>query len=209
MSRPRVLIADDHTLTLGGICMLLRPHYEIVGTVTNGRDLIDMALRVRPDVIILDITMPVLNGIDAARQIKQWMPEAKLLFLTMHVKSAYLSSALQVGGTGYILKSAASEDLLLALQNVLNGRIHVSAGVFNGNLDCFTDPAQAAESLRLSSREREVLQLVAEGKSTKEIAFLLTISARTVNFHRENIKHKLGLNSTAELTKYALEQGLI
>lgn len=142
MSRPRILVADDHALTLAGICVLLQPHYEIVGTVTNGRDLVDTAMRVRPDVIILDITMPMLNGIDAAVQIREGLPAVKMLFLTMHITSAYVSSALKAGGTGYVLKSAANEDLLLALRKVMEGRLHVSAGVSGGNLERFRDPAR-------------------------------------------------------------------
>jgi DNA-binding NarL/FixJ family response regulator len=208
MSRPRILVADDHTLILAGTCVILQTHYEIVGTVSNGRDLIEMALRVLPDVIIMDITMPGLNGIDAAQQIKERLPAVKLVFLTMHVNPAYVSSALIAGGNGYVLKSAANEDLLLALRRVLDGHMHVSPGITR-NLDCFRDPARAAESLSLSAREREVLQLIAEGKLAKEIAFTLTVATRTVNFHRENIKHKLGLATTAELTKYAIEQGMI
>ena len=208
MSRPRILVADDHTLILAGTCVLLQTQYEVVGTVSNGRDLIEMALRVHPDIIIMDITMPGLNGIDAARQIKERLPAVKLVFLTMHGNPAYVSSALQAGGTGYVLKSAANEDLLLALRSVLDGRMHVSPGITRSP-DCFRDPARAAESLNLSTREREVLQLIAEGKLAKEIAFALDVVTRTVNFHRENIKHKLGLHSTAELTRYAIEQGLI
>jgi DNA-binding NarL/FixJ family response regulator len=202
------MVADDHSLILAGTCIILEPHYEIVGTVTNGRDLIERAQQLRPDAIILDITMPGLNGIDAAQQIKERLPAVKLVFLTMHVNPAYVSSALRAGANGYVLKSAANEDLVLAMRNVLDGRMHVSPGI-SVSLDCFRDPARAAASLSLSAREREVLQLIAEGKLAKEIAFALDVATRTVNFHRENIKQKLGLNSTAALTKYAIEQGLI
>jgi DNA-binding NarL/FixJ family response regulator len=208
MSRRRILVADDHALILAGTCAILQAHYEIVGTVSNGRELIEMALRVLPDVVIMDISMPGLNGLDAAVKIKGRLPATKLVFLTMHTNPAYISSALKAGANGYVLKSAANEDLLLALRKVLDGGMHVSPGI-SANLDCFRDPARAAESLRLSRREREVLQLIAEGKAAKEIAFTLTVATRTVNFHRENIKQKLGLNSTAELTKYAIEQGMI
>jgi DNA-binding NarL/FixJ family response regulator len=209
MNRTRILLADDHTLTLDGIRAVVEPHHEIVGTVMDGRALVEAALRLKPDLIILDITMPLLNGIDAAVQIKMSLPGVKLLFITMHVNPAYLEAALNAGGTGYVLKSAAREELLEAIQSVLNGRIYVSPSLSSEHLERFRNPARAAAVLRLSTREREVLQLIAEGRPAKEIAHLLNISIKTVAFHRENIKRKLGLRSTAELTKHAIEQGLV
>ena len=209
MKRARILLADDHTLTLEGIHAILEPHHEITGTVTDGRALLDAAPRLNPDVIILDITMPLLNGIDAAIQIKKSLPEIKLLFVTMHVSPAYLEAALDAGGTGYVLKSAAREELLEAVDSVLKGRIYISPGLSSEHLERFRDPSRAAATLRLSERERETLQLIAEGKTAKEIAQVLSISIKTVAFHRENIKRKLGLRTTAELTKHAIEQGLI
>ena len=209
MKRARILLADDHTLTLEGICAVLEPHHEIVGMVMDGRALLDAALRLKPDLIVLDITMPLLNGIDAAVQIKKSLPGVKLLFVTMHVNPAYLEAALNAGGTGYVLKSAAREELLEAINSVLNGRIYVTSSLSSEHLERFTDPSRAAATLRLTTREREILQLIAEGRAGKEIAFLLSISIKTVAFHRENIKRKLGLGTTAELTKHAIEQGLI
>jgi DNA-binding NarL/FixJ family response regulator len=209
MKRARILLADDHTLTLEGIRAVIEPHHEIVGMVTDGRALVDAALRLQPDLIILDITMPLLNGVDAAIQIKKSLPGMKLLFVTMHVNPAYLEAALNAGGTGYVLKSAAREELLDAIQSVLNGRIYVTPSLSSEHLEGFTDPSRAAATLRLTAREREILQLIAEGRAAKEIAFRLNISIKTVAFHRENIKKKLGLGNTAELTKHAIEQGLI
>jgi DNA-binding NarL/FixJ family response regulator len=209
MKRARILLADDHTLTLEGICAVLEPHHEIVGMVMDGRALLDAALRLKPDLIVLDITMPLLNGIDAAVQIKKSLPGVKLLFVTMHVNPAYLEAALNAGGTGYVLKSAAREELLEAINSVLNGRIYVTPSLSSEHLERFTDPSRAAATLRLTTREREILQLIAEGRAGKEIAFLLSISIKTVAFHRENIKRKLGLGTTAELTKHAIEQGLV
>jgi len=209
MKRTRVLLADDHPLTLEGLRVFLEPHLESVGTVMDGRALVDEALRLKPDLIILDITMPLLNGIDAAVQIKKSLPKVKLLFVTMHVNPAYLEAALAAGATGYVLKSAAREELLDAIQSVLNGRIYVTPSLSSEHLERFKDPSRAAAALRLSTREREILQLIAEGRAAKEIAFLLSISVKTVAFHRENIKRKLGLRTTAELTKHAIEQGLI
>ena len=209
MTRARILLADDHTLTLEGLRAVLEPHHEIVGMVTDGRALLDSALSLEPDLIVLDITMPLLNGVDAAVQIKKSLPGVKLLFVTMHVNPAYLEAALNAGATGYVLKSAAREELLDAIASVLNGRIYVTPTLSRENLERFSDPARAAATLRLSAREREILQLIAEGRAAKEIAFHLTISVKTVAFHRENIKRKLGLGTTAELTKHAIEQGLI
>ena len=209
MKRARILLADDHALTLEGIRAVVEPHHEIFGMVMDGRALFDAALRLQPDLIILDITMPLLNGIDAAVQIKKNLPEVKLLFLTMHVNPAYLEAALNAGGTGYVLKSGAREELLEAIKSVLNGRIYVTPSLSGEHLERFTDPSRAAATLRLTTREREILQLIAEGRAGKEIAFILSISIKTVAFHRENIKRKLGLGTTAELTKHAIEQGLI
>jgi DNA-binding NarL/FixJ family response regulator len=209
MKRAQILLADDHALTLTGMRAVLEPHYEIVGTVTDGHALVDAALRLHPQVIIMDIAMPVLNGIDAAVQVKKHLPAVKLLFVTMHDSPAYLVSALQAGASGYVLKSAASEELLEAIDSALNGRIYVSSRLSKESLVHFRDSSRAATALHLSPREREVLQLIAEGRTEKEIAFLLKISIKTVGFHRENIKRKLGLRTTAELTRYAIEQGLI
>ncbi len=209
MKRPRVLVADDHPLTLEGIRAVLEPHLESVGTVSNGRELVEAALRTKPDLIVLDITMPQLNGIDAAIQIRKSLPSVKLLFITMHVSPAYLEAALSVGGVGYVLKSSAREELLKAADSVLKGRIYITPGLSGKSFAGFADLSKAAASLRLTAREREILQLIAEGRAAKEMAYLLNISAKTVAFHRENIKRKLGLRTTAELTRYAMEEGLI
>lgn len=209
MTRPRILLADDHTLTLEGIRAVLEPHHRIVGTVADGRALIEAAERLKPDLIILDITMPLLNGIDAAVRIMKSLPEVKLLFITMHVNPAYLEAALNAGGTGYVLKSAAREELLDAVKSVLSGRIYVTPSLSSEHLERFRDPSLAAAGLRLTEREREILQLIAEGRTAKEMAHVLSISVKTVAFHRENLKRKLGLRTTAEMTKHAIEQGLI
>jgi DNA-binding NarL/FixJ family response regulator len=182
---------------------------ESVGTVMDGRALLEEAIRLKPDLIVLDITMPLLNGIDAAVQIKKSLPGVKLVFVTMPANPAYLEAALNAGAMGYVLKSAAREELLDAIKSVMSGNIYVTPSLSSERLERFSTPARAAAALRLSAREREILQLIAEGKATKEIAFVLSISVKTVAFHRENIKRKLGLRTTAELTKHAMEQGLI
>ena len=209
MKHTRVLLADDHPLTLEGMRAFLEPHFLSIGTVTDGRTLVETALSLKPELIIVDITMPLLNGIDAAIQIKEDLPGVKMLFVTMHANPAYLEAALNAGATGYVLKSAAREELLDAIKSVLQGRIYVSPSLSSEHLERFSDPERAAAALRLSTREREILQLIAEGKAAKDVAFHLDISVKTVAFHRDNIKRKLGLHSTAELTKHAIEQGLV
>lgn len=209
MKPARLLLADDHALILEGFRNVLEPNHTVVGMVADGRALVEAALRLKPDLIILDITMPLLNGIDAAREIKKHLPEVKLLFVTMHSSPTYLQAALDAGATGYVLKSSAREEIVAAVEKVLNDEFFITPGVGPKNLSEGADPARVAASLRLSPREREILQLVAEGKSTKEVAHVLNISEKTVAFHKDNLKRKLGLRSTAELTKYALDEGLI
>ena len=209
MKSSRLLLADDHTLILEGFRNVLEPNHTVVGMVGDGRALVQAALRLKPDLIILDITMPLLNGIDAAREIKKHLPEVKLLFVTMHASPTYLQAAIDAGGNGYVLKSSAREEILVAVEKVLNDEFFITPGVGPKDLSKGADPARAAASLRLSPREREILQLVAEGKSTKEVAHVLSISEKTVAFHKDNLKRKLGLRTTAELTKYALDEGLI
>ena len=209
MKRARILLADDHTLMLEGIRTALEPHHEIVGAVTDGRALVDAAVGLKPDLIVLDITMPLLNGIDAAIQIRKRLPGVKLLFVTMHANPAYLEAALNAGGNGYVLKSAPRTELVDAVERVLKGEIYVSTGLSGENLERFSAPQVAARALHLSAREREILQLIAEGRAAKEIGAVLDISTRTVEFHRQNIKRKLGLRTTAELTRHAVEQRLV
>lgn len=210
MKRATILLADDHELTLGGVRGVLETSYDVVGEAGDGRALLDAALRLRPDLIITDVTMPLLNGIDAAVEIRRSLPQVKLLFLTMHRSAAYLASALKAGATGYVLKTAATEELIKAAASVLSGNIYVSPGVTGEQFERFRDdPARAAATLGLTTREREVLQLIAAGRTGKEIGALLAIAVRTVVFHRENIRHKLGLGSTADLTRYAIEQDVV
>jgi len=209
MKRIRALLADDHPMTLEGLRAFLESHLQCVGTASDGRALVELALLLTPDLIILDITMPLLNGIDAALQIRRTLPNVKLLFVTMHNNPAYLEAALNAGATGYVLKSAAREQLLEAIEQVIHGHIYVTPSLSPERLERFADPQSAAATLRLSQREREILQLIAEGKAAKEVAYFLNISVKTVAFHRENIKRKLGLKTTAELTRHAVEQGLV
>jgi DNA-binding NarL/FixJ family response regulator len=209
MKRPRILLADDHALMLDGFSNLLEPRYEVAGTVENGKALVEAAIRLSPDLIILDITMPILNGIDAAREIRKSLPQVKLLFVTMHTGPTYLQAALEAGANGYAVKSSGRNEILAAVEEVLAGARYITPGVGGDGLDRSGDPARAAASLRLTARERQILQLTAEGKSRKEVAYALAISEKTVAFHKNNLKRKLGLRSTAQLTRYALDEGLI
>jgi DNA-binding NarL/FixJ family response regulator len=210
MKRPRILLADDHALMLDGFSNLLKPKYTVVGSVEDGKTLVEAAVRLSPELIILDITMPILNGIDAAREIRKRLPQVKILFVTMHTSPSYLQAALEAGADGYAVKSSGRSEILAAVECVLGGSRYITPGVGGDGMDRRgDDPARAAASLRLTARERQILQLTAEGKSRKEVAYSLEISEKTVAFHKNNLKRKLGLRSTAQLTRYALDEGLI
>lgn len=208
---PRILLADDHSFILAGIRSLLEGHYDLVGQVSDGRALVEAALRLRPDVTILDVTMPLLNGIDAARQIKKEWPQAKLLFLSMHSSAVYLREAIEAGGSGYVLKSSATEELRTAIQKVLKGEVYLTASFDQEVLDGINTSAMkpGKASIQLTGRQREVLQLVAEGRGNKEIANLLKVSVKTVEFHRGRIMSKLGVHTMAELVRWAVQAGMV
>jgi DNA-binding NarL/FixJ family response regulator len=211
MSRPRVLLADDHPMFLAGLRSLVESECEVIGEVNDGKALVDAASRLKPEVIVLDISLPLLNGIDAARQIKKEQPETKILFLTMHANLAYLKAALVAGATGYLLKTSAREELLDALRDVIKNRIHVSPGFGEeivGQFERRPRSLTASESV-LTARQRQILQLVAEGRTAKEIAGILNVAVQTVAFHKHQIMEKLGVRTTAELTKYAIQEGLV
>ncbi len=190
---------------------LLENDFEIVGTVANGRELIDAAEKLRPDVILLDISMPLLNGIDAARQLRQRGNTAKLLFVTMHSGADYVKEAFRAGASGYVLKHSAGPEVVGAIHEVMRGNFYLTPLVSKDTLTTLIDPKQPASgrsSGELTMRQREVLQLVAEGHSAKSIADVLNISPKTVEFHKASMMRQLGLHSTAELIRYALSHGL-
>jgi len=209
--QPRILLADDHSFILAGIKSLLESHYDLVGQVSDGRSLVEAALRLRPDLTILDVTMPLLNGLDAARQIKKEWPKAKLLFLTMHASPVYLREAVEAGGMGYVLKSSATEELRTAIQKVLRGQIYLAPSFDREVLESVQDSLRkpGRSSTQLTERQREVLQLIAEGRGNKEIATILKVSVKTVEFHRGRIMNKLGVHSMAELVRWAVRAGLV
>lgn len=215
--KPRVLIADDHLLVAEGIQKLLESDAEVVGILADGRSLVRAVTDTHPDLIIVDISLPLLNGLDAARQIKQLDPKIKMLMLTMHADQAFVVEAFRVGVAGYVLKQSLSNELQHAVREVLKGNTYISPSVAQGLVEHMNRPAQVqdggAESKgfdhALSPRQREVLQLVAEGRSTKEIASILNVSTKTVEFHRTRIMKELGLKTRPELTKYAIANGII
>jgi DNA-binding NarL/FixJ family response regulator len=209
--KPRLLLADDHTLLLEGIRLMLEPEFDLVGSVEDGQALLAAAKALKPDIILLDISMPRLNGIDAAHRLRKMLPSAKLIFLTMHAGADYVAEAFRAGARGYLLKRSAASELLTAIRTVLKGDHYVSPLVTRNALELlisFSKP-ESKFSDGLTPRLREVLQLVAEGRSRKEIAGILNISVKTVEFHKGKLMRELNLRTTADFTRYAIEHGLI
>jgi DNA-binding NarL/FixJ family response regulator len=210
--RPRILIADDHRLVVAGLSKLLEKDFDIVAVASNGRELLELAEQYRPDAILLDISMPMLNGIEATRQICRTVPKTKIIVLTQQTGKEYVQAALQAGARGYVVKQSAPTELLAALREVLAGRFYITRLVIPKDiaslLDNGSNPLVWFAS-QLTPRQREVLQLVGEGKSGKEIADILQISVMTVEFHKTKLMDQLGLHTTAELTRYAIEHGII
>jgi len=204
--RARLLLADDHSITLEGMRSVISREHDLIGEVSDGRALVTEALRLRPDLIVLDIGMPLLNGIDAARQIRQAWPRAKLLFVSMHSNGMYVREAMSTGASGYVLKTSAAEELLPAIRTVLEGRVYMTPALAPNGIGAL--PAARVTS-GLTERQREVLQLIAEGRSSKEVASILGISVKTANFHRYEVKKKLGVHSIAELAALAARSGLV
>lgn len=211
MGKPKVLLADDHTLVLEGFRKLLEDQCELVGMVEDGRALLEAASRLQPDIVILDIAMPLLNGIDAARQLKERLPKVKLIVVTMHADTAYVRAAFKAGASGYLLKRSASDELEQAIRAVLAGNFYVTPFIAKDIIASLLAPPSTERQTGedLTARQREVLQLLAEGHSAKEIAGILKISPRTVEFHKSQIMDQLNLHTTAELIKYAFTRGII
>jgi DNA-binding NarL/FixJ family response regulator len=209
MTRARVLLADDHQIMAEGLRSLLEPEFELVGIVTDGRAALAAVEALRPDVVVLDITMPSLNGIEAARQLRAAGSPARVVFLTMHRDAAYAARALDAGAAGFVLKHDAASELVTAIRQALQGRTYVTPLIAADLLQAYRErePGQTTFD-QLTPRQREVLQLVAEGRSAKEIARLLHISPRTAEFHKARLMQALGAGSTAELIQYAIRHGL-
>ena len=209
MPRPRILLADDHRIVVEGLRGLLEPEFEIVGIVEDGRVLLTAAEKLRPDVIVADISMPLLNGIDSVRQIKKTHEGIRVVFLTMHPDVTYAASAFEAGASGYVLKHSAASELVTAIRHALRGETYITP-LLKGELEHFSKgiTAQQDEITRLTQRQREVLQLFAEGHSAKQIAALLNISVRTVEFHKYRMMKDLGFKSVAELIRFAVRHGI-
>jgi DNA-binding NarL/FixJ family response regulator len=204
--RPRLLLADDHTIVLEGITRLLQNEYDLLPPASDGQLLVETAMRTNPDVIVADISMPILNGIEAVRQIRKKGLKAKVIFLSMHADIEWATEALAVGASGYVIKQSAAVELSHAIQEALHNRTYITPRVVRDK-ESMTHVAR--RSVSLTAREREVLQLVAEGRTINGIAAILKVAGRTVVFHKTNIMDKLNLRTTADLTQYAVRHGMI
>lgn len=209
----RIILADDHKIMREGLRALLakQKEIEVIAEADSGRGVIELCSQLHPDVVVIDISMPDLNGIDAARQITRDAPDIKVIALSMHSDKKYVKEMLAAGASGYLLKDAAFEELGMAIATVLKNKTYLSPQITDTVVKDYVNenvPQNSIASTALSSREREVLQLIAEGKSTRDIAAKLYVSVKTVETHRKQIMDKLGLNSIAELTKYAIREGL-
>ena len=218
MIKPRILIADDHQILAEGLRSLLEPEFEVVGVVGDGRELVAAAKKLRPDVIVADIAMPSLNGIEAAVQLREAGVGAKVVFLTMHRDVAYARRALEAGASGFVLKHSAPSELVTAVRDALRGQTYVAPTIAGELFQSYRDAAgrgasapgaSRAPGQQLTARQREVLQLFAEGRSAKEVAAVLKISIRTAEAHKARILEILELRTTAELVQYAIRNGII
>jgi DNA-binding NarL/FixJ family response regulator len=210
MKRARVLLADDHRLLREAFARLLEPNCDIVGAVADGRALVAAAADTRPDIVVVDIGMPLLNGLEAARQLKRLMPDLKVIFLTMNEDRDVAAEAFRAGASGYLLKNSAASELTQAIDEVLHGRSYVTPLAAQGLVDSLIqEPAAQHKASKLSGRQREVLQLLAEGRTMKEIAHILKITPRTVAFHKYSMMESLGIKNNAELIQYAVRHNIV
>jgi DNA-binding NarL/FixJ family response regulator len=209
----RVILADDHNILRAGLTSLLKSarDFEVVAEACNGRETVNLVRRLKPDIVVMDVAMPDMNGVEATRKITRLAPQVRVLALSGHDDGVFVKGMLEAGAKGYLLKDAATDELLVALKTVLQGRIYVSPSVTDTLVVDYLQRVKGEvgpDAERLTTREREVLQLVAEGKSTASIAAILHLSDRTIETHRKRIMDKLGIRSIAELTKYAIREGI-
>ena len=210
MKLPRLILADDHTLVAEALRQLFAPHFEVVATVADGRALLDSAASLKPDVIVADIAMPLLNGLEAGRRLKQKMPGVKLIFLTMNEDPELAVEAMKSGASGYVLKKSAASELLQAIQSALRGKSYVTQQIARGMLEAFIrHPQGRSHHESLTPRQKEVVQLLAEGKSMKEAADILRVAPRTVAFHKYRIMQDLGLRTNADLIHFAIRSRIV
>lgn len=213
MKRPRILIADDHQLLAEGIAGILHPEYDVVGISSNGRQLLSDAERLLPDIVTLDIGMPLLNGLEAAKQLQRLWPRTRIVFVTQHVDIRYLRAALAAGAIGFVAKQSASSELLTAVRHALHNRVFVTPLLAEAHaaLDATTTGRTETKATDdpLTSRQKEVLQLIAEGHTSRVISEMLKISKKTVEFHKAAMMSALGVRTTADLIRYALTEGIV
>ena len=211
MNKPRVLLADDHPILANGLRTLLEPEFDVVDVVGDGRELVAAAKKHRPDVIVADVTMPSLNGIEAAIQLRDAGVASKVVFLTMHHDVAYARRAMEAGAAGFVLKHSAAAELVTAVREALRGKTYITPMIAGELLQSYREADAGSDHTAqgLTTRQREVLQLFAEGRSAKEVAAVLRISSRTAEFHRARILEALGLHTTTDLVQYAIRNGLI
>ena len=210
MKRLRILLADDHSMVSAGFQKLLEPEYEVVGIVEDGRAALKAAAELQPDMAILDVTMPLLNGLDAGRRLKASMPQVKLIYLTMNSDPDYAKEAIEIGASAYLLKNSLPSELLQAVREVAKGKSYITPSITKALDDAFIrDPRDVSRPTRLTNRQREILQMLAEGRSMKEIASILNITHRTVRFHKAQIMEELGIHSHMELLQYAIKHGMV
>jgi len=210
MTRPRILLCDDHALLLDGYTRLLEDQFNVVGAARDGRQLLELAVALKPDLILLDISMPLLNGIDAARRLSGLVPGTRILMVSMHGDPDYVAESFRAGASGFVLKAGAADELRLAIRQVLAGHRYVTPLIPGQSLSGLLESeGRDPVAWQLTLRQREVLQLVAEGRTASEIAELLKISPKTVEFHKSRIMHQLGVRSVADLTRYAVRHGML
>jgi DNA-binding NarL/FixJ family response regulator len=207
MTRPRILLADDHLMLLEAFKALLEPAFDVVGIVPDGRMLLEVFSRLNPDVVLLDVGMPLLNGLDAGRQLKAQRRSVKLIYLTMNPDPDLASEALRLGASGYLLKSSAVQELTQAIDEVLRGRTYITPLITRGVVGSLLRQGNARQELTV--RQREVLQLLAEGKSMKEVAAILDLTPRTVAFHKYRMMEQLRVKTSAELVRFAVQRGVV
>jgi DNA-binding NarL/FixJ family response regulator len=210
MSLPRIILADDHALFAEALCKLAAPHVEVLATVGDGRALLETAQALKPDVVVIDVGMPLLNGLDAGRELKKRLPNVKLIFLTMNEDPDLAVEAIKSGASGYLLKTSAGSELFSAIREALRGKSYVTPQIARGMQESFIrNPRGAKWQKLLTPRQREVLQLLAEGKPMKIVADILRIAPRTVAFHKYRVMKDLGLKSNAELIQFAIKNRII
>lgn len=210
MTRIRILLAEDHTLVAEAFQRLLEPRYQVIGIVADGHALLEVAQQLKPDIAIIDIGMPLLNGLDAGRELKRLLPQVRIIFVTMNDDPDIATEARRFGASGYVLKTAASEELLIAVQEVLRGNSYLTPRIAERiHLQFIRDPRPLRPPKHLTARQREVLQLLAEGRSMKEVADILEITPRTVAFHKYRTMETFSLHSNAELIRFVIREGII